>query len=134
MNQGTEWGLLMKKNRSQKSRASVPLTTVSVFHALQLSLRFIYDLINNDNVLYLKFVLLLNKQRSVHENKHFCQHFILQMNSLTGFFTGFFIRHQFGPDSTPKSIFSDDLKCTEIFEFKLGSVVSQTLLSQKKIF
>ncbi len=25
MNQGTEWGLLMKKNRSQKSRASVPL-------------------------------------------------------------------------------------------------------------
>jgi hypothetical protein len=27
MNQGTEWGLLMKKNRSQKSRASVPLST-----------------------------------------------------------------------------------------------------------
>jgi hypothetical protein len=26
MNQGTEWGLLMKKNRSQKSRASVPLS------------------------------------------------------------------------------------------------------------
>jgi hypothetical protein len=25
MNQGTEWGLLMKKTRSQKSRASVPL-------------------------------------------------------------------------------------------------------------
>jgi hypothetical protein len=25
MNQGTEWGLLMKKNRSQKSCASVPL-------------------------------------------------------------------------------------------------------------
>jgi hypothetical protein len=25
MNQGTEWGLLMKKNRSQKSRASVTL-------------------------------------------------------------------------------------------------------------
>ncbi len=25
MNQGTDWGILMKKNRSQKSRASVPL-------------------------------------------------------------------------------------------------------------
>jgi hypothetical protein len=25
MNQGTEWMLLMKKNKSQKSRASVPL-------------------------------------------------------------------------------------------------------------
>jgi hypothetical protein len=25
MNQGTEWGLLMKKKKSQKSRASVPL-------------------------------------------------------------------------------------------------------------
>ncbi len=25
MNQGTKWGLLMKKNRSKKSRASVPL-------------------------------------------------------------------------------------------------------------
>jgi hypothetical protein len=25
MNQGTEWGLLMKNNRSQKSRAGVPL-------------------------------------------------------------------------------------------------------------
>jgi hypothetical protein len=31
MNQGTEWGLLMKKNRSQKSRASVPLTLGSKF-------------------------------------------------------------------------------------------------------
>jgi hypothetical protein len=30
MNQGTEWGLLMKKNRSQKSRASVPLTQCSL--------------------------------------------------------------------------------------------------------
>jgi hypothetical protein len=26
MNQGTKWLLLMKKNRSQKSRVSVPLT------------------------------------------------------------------------------------------------------------
>ncbi len=26
MNQGIEWGLLMKKNKSQKSRASVPLS------------------------------------------------------------------------------------------------------------
>jgi hypothetical protein len=26
MNQGTEWGLLMKKKKSQKSRASVPLS------------------------------------------------------------------------------------------------------------
>ncbi len=30
MNQGTEWGLLMKKNRSQKSRASVPLNLLKV--------------------------------------------------------------------------------------------------------
>jgi hypothetical protein len=30
MNQGTEWGLLMKKNRSQKSRASVPLKSNEV--------------------------------------------------------------------------------------------------------
>jgi hypothetical protein len=28
MNQGTKWVLLMKKNRSQKSRASVPLSTL----------------------------------------------------------------------------------------------------------
>jgi hypothetical protein len=28
MNQGTEWVLLMKKNRSQKSRASVPLIEI----------------------------------------------------------------------------------------------------------
>jgi hypothetical protein len=32
MNQGTEWGLLMKKNRSQKSCASVPLRMFLQFH------------------------------------------------------------------------------------------------------
>jgi hypothetical protein len=32
MNQGTEWGLLMKKNRSKKSRASVPLSKLDCIY------------------------------------------------------------------------------------------------------
>ncbi len=35
MNQGTEWGLLMKKNRSKKSRASVPLRS-TYWHTIEI--------------------------------------------------------------------------------------------------
>jgi hypothetical protein len=41
MNQGTEWGLLMKKNRSQKSRASVPLKAVMVVLSSAIDLFFL---------------------------------------------------------------------------------------------
>ncbi len=67
MNQGTEWGLLMKKNRSQKSRASVPLTPNGTQPRIPLKLKW-----DNFNCSKKKFFSLFGFQLLQHGAELIC--------------------------------------------------------------
>jgi hypothetical protein len=78
MNQGTEWGLLMEKNRSQKSRASVPLRSTQLWPVVNVtfaSAQLVKGIMTYLNILLKEFRFRVNNiqilMHKIEKNKKF---------------------------------------------------------------